>query len=136
MYRVEQQQWQSEICRTSNVRTNQLGFMSSATTSCLESNVCWLVEKLRDFFVGNFTSQICHESILKKVTNKTLKHNLTNIQLKTDVRVTGHHWYNNMKSQLDATIIILLLIISISSTDDAACWQHRRCFIPQAVNTA
>jgi len=57
--------------------------MSSATKSCLEFNVCWLVKKLRDFFVGNFTSQICRESALKKkVTNKILKHNLTNIQLK------------------------------------------------------
>ena len=32
-----------------------------------------------------------------------------------DVCVTVHHWYNNINSQLDATIIILL-IISISST--------------------
>ena len=32
-----------------------------------------------------------------------------------DVCVTVHHWYNNIKSQLDATILILL-IISISST--------------------
>jgi hypothetical protein len=23
----------------------------------------------------------------------------------------------------------------LRSTDDAACWQHRRCIIPQAVNT-
>jgi hypothetical protein len=34
-----------------------------------------------------------------------------------DVCVTVHHWYNNIKSQLDATIIILL-IISISSSGD------------------
>ena len=32
-----------------------------------------------------------------------------------DVSVTAHHWYNSINSQLDATIIILL-IISISST--------------------
>ena len=67
---------------------------------------------------------------------------------------------NNINSQLDATIIItiLLLIISISSTcfgrqfspssgaldrvyslrysrNAPAMLQHRRCFIPQAVNT-
>ena len=40
--------------------------MSSATKSCLEFNVCWLVEKIRDFFAGNFMSQMCHESALKK----------------------------------------------------------------------
>ena len=32
-----------------------------------------------------------------------------------DICVTVHHWYNNINSQLDETII-LLLIISISST--------------------
>jgi len=32
-----------------------------------------------------------------------------------DVCVTVHHWYNNINSQLDA-IIIVLLIITISST--------------------
>ena len=37
--------------------------------------------------------------------------------------VTVHHWYNNINSQLDATIIILLLL------------QHHRYFVPQAVNT-
>ena len=34
---------------------------------------------------------------------------------KFDVCVTVHHWYNSMNSQLDATIIILL-IISVRST--------------------
>ena len=33
-----------------------------------------------------------------------------------DVCVTAYHWCNNVNSQLDATIIILLLIISISTT--------------------
>jgi len=33
----------------------------------------------------------------------------------SDVCVTVHHWYNNINSQLDATIMILLTI-SISST--------------------
>ena len=80
------------------------------------------------------------------------------------VCVTVHHWYSNINSQLDATITNFInncnqlnmfrLIISpilrstrlclqlvVQSTEEAACWclatsrQHRRCFIPQAVNT-
>ena len=39
---------------------------------------------------------------------------LINYGFKFDVCVTAHHWHNNINSQLDATIIILL-IISISS---------------------
>jgi len=36
-------------------------------------------------------------------------------KVKFDVCVTVHHWYSNINSQLDVTVIILL-IISISST--------------------
>jgi hypothetical protein len=43
-------------------------------------------------------------------------HRQPQFNLQIDVCVTVHHWYNNINSQLDATIIILLLIISISST--------------------
>jgi len=39
----------------------------------------------------------------------------TSLQLWFDVCVTVHHWYNNINSQLDGTIIVLL-IISFSST--------------------
>jgi len=54
--------------------------------------------------------------------------------------------YNNINNQLDATITNVIdnynqlnmfrAIISpiLKSTDDAACWQHCRCIIPQAVN--
>ena len=67
-------------------------------------------------------------------------------------------WYSNINSQPDETItnfidnynqlnmfraiispIIrstrLCLQLVVSSTDDAACWQYRRCIIPQVVNT-
>jgi len=72
--------------------------------------------------------------------------------------VTVHHKYNNINSQLDATVtkfidnynqlnmfraIIspilrttrLYLQLVVQRTDDAACRQHRRCVILQAVNT-
>jgi len=61
-----------------------------------------------------------------------------------DVSVTVHHWYNNINSQLDATIIILL-IISISSTCfgrefypssgalDCVYSLHRRCCLQHIV---
>jgi hypothetical protein len=38
-----------------------------------------------------------------------------NVSLTFDVCVTVRHWYNNINSQLDATITVSL-IISISST--------------------
>ena len=79
-----------------------------------------------------------------------------------DVSVTVHHWYNNINSQLDVTIIILfnhlnmfraimspnlrstrlcLQLVVYSTDDEVECCllvssrQHRQCIIPQAVNT-
>jgi hypothetical protein len=74
------------------------------------------------------------------------------------VSATVHHWYNNINSQLDATItnlidnynqlnmfrtiispilrrIRLCLQLVVPCTDEADCWEHRWCVIPQAVNT-
>ena len=68
------------------------------------------------------------------------------------VCVTVHHWYNNINSQLDATItyfidnhnqldmfraiispilrsITLCLQLVVYCTGDTACWQYRRCII-------
>jgi len=51
---------------------------------------------------------VCTASVTSEISGDNLHTTL-------DVCVTVHHWYNNINSQLDATIIILL-IISISPT--------------------
>ena len=64
--------------------------------------------------------------------------------MRFDVCVTVHHWYNNINSQLDTTIVILLTVWYAVAYAPAyqtvhlavvTSRQHRRCTIAHAVNT-
>jgi len=87
-----------------NTRSLQGNFGLSSSLASVSS---YSITKLR-LEILSYSVDVCHcWSELSKILSLPLS--------EFDVCVTGHHWYNNVNSQLDATIIILL-IISISST--------------------
>ena len=67
----------------------------------------WHKEFIVDILLTSFLYEIC--------TFEEKEAHLTDFEHLFDICVTVHLWYNNINSQLEATVIILL-IISISST--------------------
>ena len=78
------------------------------------------VDKIQVSFNRTRIKAILHENrytfvITTRSVLLTIKNVSDNTHVLFSVCVTVHHWYNNTNNQLDATIIVLL-IISISST--------------------